>query len=245
MSMKFSIIIPCYNAEKWIEECLISALTQTYENAEVIFVDNESTDESLQIAKEVKKNYPDLTISSAPNIYRYSWEEPVEEGLKLATGEYFTIVGADDYIAEDYVENIVNVIAPAKDKIKVLQSPIMGLRGNKEAFLGQIKHSYTSTIELKRMLFEKCPVNTPTVVYSKELHDKGIVRWQSHKFLGAVDYDLYFNLVDNGIFIYPYPKWLGYYYRWHEEQATWGMHKEPTNFDQKIKQHWRDKWTQN
>ena len=40
----------------------------------------------------------------------------------------------------------------------------------------------------------------------------------SEKYLGASDYDLYFRLADNNIFIYPAPKWLGYYYRWHDKQ---------------------------
>jgi glycosyltransferase involved in cell wall biosynthesis len=39
MSPKVTIIIPCYNSEKWIEECIMSALNQTYDNKEVIFVD--------------------------------------------------------------------------------------------------------------------------------------------------------------------------------------------------------------
>ncbi len=58
MNFKFSIIIPCFNAEKWIEQCLLSALKQSYENTEVIFVDNESTDNSFEIAKEIQKNIP-------------------------------------------------------------------------------------------------------------------------------------------------------------------------------------------
>ncbi len=43
-SKKVSIILPCYNAEKWVKEAVDSAINQTYENIEVIAVDNESTD---------------------------------------------------------------------------------------------------------------------------------------------------------------------------------------------------------
>ncbi len=57
---KVSIIIPCYNAEKYIKESILSALQQTYENKEVIFVDNESKDNSLNIAMAIKKDYPEL-----------------------------------------------------------------------------------------------------------------------------------------------------------------------------------------
>ena len=51
-SPKVSIVVPCYNSEKWIEQCITSALNQDYENIEVIFVDNESTDSSVEIIKK-------------------------------------------------------------------------------------------------------------------------------------------------------------------------------------------------
>jgi len=49
MKPKVTIIIPCYNAEKYIEKCIRSAMSQTYENVEVIFIDNDSADDSLEI----------------------------------------------------------------------------------------------------------------------------------------------------------------------------------------------------
>lgn len=244
MNPKVSIIIPCYNAEKWIAESINSALSQTYENKEIIFVDNESTDNSLNIAKQIQSKSPQLMVYTAPNLYKYSWEEPVNKALSHATGDYFTILGADDFIREDYIENIVKIITTAPDKIKLLQSPILGVKGDKEQYLGEIKHQYKNLQEFKTSLFKRCPVTTPSVVYKKELYDQGIVRWKSEEYLGAVDYELYFNIADNGLFIYPYPKWIGYYYRWHEGQATWGMHKETTNYDEKIKSYWSKKWKQ-
>ena len=176
-------------------------------------VDNESTDNSISIIQSIKKENQDLIVSTAPNIYKHSWTEPVEEGLSLSNGEYFTILGADDYISEDYIEKIIKILNKSNGKIELLQR-----------------------------LFKECPVNTPTVVYKKKLHSAGIVFWDSQEYLGAADYNLYFNLADKNKFIYPYPKWVGYYYRWHSEQSTWGMHKEETKFDEKIKDHWRKKW---
>jgi glycosyltransferase involved in cell wall biosynthesis len=244
MKPKITIVIPCYNAEKWISESINSALSQTYTNKEIIFVDNESSDNSLEIAKEIQTKNQELMVFTAPNLYRYSWEEPVNEALSHATGDYFTILGADDFIADDYIENIAGIISAAPDKIKVFQSPILGVQGDREKYLGEISHQYKNLQEFKTSLFKKCPVTTPSVVYKKELYDKGIIRWKSKEYLGSVDYELYFNIADNGIFIYPYPKWIGYYYRWHDGQATWGMHKEVVNYDQVIRNYWREKWKQ-
>ena len=88
MKPKVSIIVPCYNAELYIRDCLISALEQDYKNFEVIFVDNESTDNSLSIAESVGKEYSNLIIDQAKNLYRHSWQEPVEKALSLFSGDY-------------------------------------------------------------------------------------------------------------------------------------------------------------
>tara|TARA_R110000822_G_scaffold304841_1_gene430209 strand:+ start:2850 stop:3581 length:732 start_codon:yes stop_codon:yes gene_type:complete len=241
--MKFTIIIPCYNAEQWIEESILSALNQTYSDLEVICVDNESTDGSFIIVQKMKSLYPQLIISTAPNLFKYSWEEPVEEALRLAEGKYFTILGADDFLDKNYVTNIVKIIKKSGNKIKLLQSPIRGIKGKDKIPSEEISHSYRSLEEFKSLLFNGCPVTTPSVVYDKQLHDCGIIRWDSKKFLGAVDYELYFHLSDQELFIYPYPKWVGYYYRWHKDQATWGMHQEPKNYDKLVKDLWRKKWS--
>lgn len=242
---KVSIIIPCYNAEKWVEKAISTACEQTYENIEVIFCDNESTDRSLSIAKSLKEiKYHDLIIETAPNIYRYSWEEPVDKSLSVSTGDYFTILGADDFLDKDYVKNFMKFVAAAPDKIFSFQSAIRGVDKN-EKFLNDVGYSYKNLEEFKRLLFERCPVNTPTVVYSKKLYEQGLINWQSDKWLGAVDYNLYFNLADKNFFIFPCNRWLGYYYRWHEEQSTWGMHKEERKFDLEIRNYWKQKWKLN
>ena len=243
MSLKVSIIIPCYNAERWIEKCLLSALNQSYDNFEVIFVDNESTDRSLEIAQEIKKQHPELIIDQAENLYRYSWEEPVQKALSLSSGDYMTIGGADDFIESTYVENFMKYIEAAPDKILCLQSPIRGVKGAQGTIVQDLGHTYNNISSFKELLFKGSPVTTPSVVYSRKLYERDLLIWNSKEYLGSVDYDLYFRLADANVFIYPIPKWLGYYYRWHEDQATWGMHKEEVNYDHKIREFWRKKWT--
>tara|TARA_R100001015_G_C4611076_1_gene166479 strand:+ start:82 stop:807 length:726 start_codon:yes stop_codon:yes gene_type:complete len=239
--MKFTIIIPCYNSEKWIKQCVTSALNQTYDNLEVIFVDNESTDRSVEIVEEIKVDYPQLIMSSAKNIYKHSYQEPVEEGLRIATGDYFTILGSDDYLEEKYVENIVDILSKT-DKISIMQSPLHCVRETDNHVVNVIKHKYKSLSEFKEKLFQGCPVTTPSIVIRKKLYDEGMVKWRSDMYLGASDYELYFSLADQNIFIYPFPKWLGYYYRWNDQQCTWGMHREETKYDVLIREEWQKKW---
>ena len=82
MSPKVTIIIPCYNSEKFVAECVLSALTQTYENIEVIAVDNESTDNTMLLLEAMAEHHDKLTVSTAKNIYPNCWDEAREEGIR-------------------------------------------------------------------------------------------------------------------------------------------------------------------
>ena len=107
---------------------------------------------------------------------------------------------------------------------------------------GGLSNTYNNIEDLKNNLLEKCVVTTPSVVYSRKLYDRGLIKWDSENYLGASDYELYFNLVDNDVYIHPNENWLGYFYRWHENQATWGMQKQTVNYDFMLQNKWRTKW---
>lgn len=240
---KISIIIPCYNGGEYLKESLNSCLNQKYDNIEVIFVDNESTDDSLKVAQKFKVNYPKLLISTAPNLYRFSAREPVEEALTLMSGDYFTVVGADDILTVDYISNVVNKIEDSKEDIMCIQSAICRLFPDGRRDL--VGYSYNNIEELKNQLLLYCCVNTPTVFFKKALYEQGLLTWKTEEYLGAEDYDLYCQLADKNIFIHSHNEWLGYAYRLHAGQSTWGMveeSKKGNNFDQRIKSFWKKKW---
>ena len=68
--------------KKYIEKMYkVSNVLKTYENVEVIFVDNDSADDSLEIAEVLQEEFPNLQIDTAPNLYPFSWEEPVEKSF--------------------------------------------------------------------------------------------------------------------------------------------------------------------
>ena len=242
MNPKVSVIIPFYNSEKWIGQCLESIFKQTYENIEVIFVDNESKDRSVEIAHKVKDQYGSLIIDSAPNIYPNCWDEARSRGFELMTGDYVLVIGSDDFLYKTFIENCMKFILSAPDKIKAFQSPIRGVKEDTNILLDTIGHNYNSIDEFKNLCLQKCPVNTPTVIYNTQLYKDGLLNTKPETYGGAADYDLYCNLADNGIMIYPSPQWLGFYYRWHTEQATWKVHKEGKNYDAMIQNFWRSKW---
>lgn len=97
--MKFSIIIPVYNTEKYIAECIDSVLKQTYQNFEIILVDDGSTDSSGTICDQYKRKYPEvITVvhnkNQGPLLSRV-------QGIEHTKGEVLLFLDSDDSIRND------------------------------------------------------------------------------------------------------------------------------------------------
>ena len=106
-----SVIIPMYNAEKYIGECLDSILNQTFQDFEVIVVDDCSTDNSRAVVESyVKKFGGRLKLEKTLTNSGGGGYVPRNIGLKLSRGEYIQFVDADDFIAETALE-ILNAAA--------------------------------------------------------------------------------------------------------------------------------------
>jgi glycosyltransferase involved in cell wall biosynthesis len=93
-----SILIPCYNAEKWLAETLESALAQTWKNIEIIVVDDGSTDNSLAIAKTFESNK--LKVISQEN---RGASAARNRGLLDVQGDFIQYLDADDLLSEDKI----------------------------------------------------------------------------------------------------------------------------------------------
>lgn len=97
-----TIIIPVYNSEKYLKKCFDSILRQSYEDMEIIVVNDGSTDKSLNIINEYKNNYPEIfQVFSQENRGQSSARN---FALQYAKGKYVTFLDSDDYIAPDYLE---------------------------------------------------------------------------------------------------------------------------------------------
>lgn len=105
---KVSVIIPVYNAEKYLRQCLDSVLVQSLKNIEIICVDDASTDSSLQILEEYKNKDSRLNVHTLEK--KSSALVARKKGILLSSGEYILFIDSDDYIAQDTCENIYNKI---------------------------------------------------------------------------------------------------------------------------------------
>lgn len=102
-----SIVIPTYNVEQYVEDCLLSVLNQTYANIEVICVDDISTDNTIEILERYR--IKDRRIRVAHNEEKGGAALARNQGLKLAKGKYIYFLDSDDYIKEKAIELLCEV----------------------------------------------------------------------------------------------------------------------------------------
>jgi N-acetyllactosaminide beta-1,6-N-acetylglucosaminyl-transferase len=107
LDVLISIIVPVYNAEKYIEKCVGSLIKQTYEKIEIILIDDGSKDNSYKICKEMQSRDSRIISLSKSNGGASSARN---RGLKEAKGEYIAFVDADDYVEKDYVQIMYEAI---------------------------------------------------------------------------------------------------------------------------------------
>lgn len=100
---KVSVIIPVYNVEQYLDRCIQSVINQTFNNIEIILINDGSIDNSQKICENYAKkdsriiliNQENMGVSNARNI-----------GINKATGDYITFVDSDDYVDNRYVETL-------------------------------------------------------------------------------------------------------------------------------------------
>ncbi len=95
-NIKVSIVLPLYNQEKYLEECLKSVIKQTLKDIEIIIVNDGSTDSSLDIAKKFADKDNRIVIINKPNS---GYGDSMNKGMDYAHGEYVGIVETDDYVS--------------------------------------------------------------------------------------------------------------------------------------------------
>ena len=137
MNKKVSIIVPVYNAEKYLKRSIESILNQTYENLEIIIIDDKSTDNSKKIIKEyaskdtrIKAFYSEINqgVSKSRNI-----------GLKSISGDYVLFMDSDDFIVKNAIEKMVNAAIKYNSDLVDNYHLIIYTNKNKEKYFTEKK----------------------------------------------------------------------------------------------------------
>lgn len=177
-----SIIIPTYNYAQYIAEAINSALAQTYENIEILVIDDDSTDSTKQIVQEYKNKlrYYKVThggVSRARNF-----------GVRKAKGEYIVFLDADDRLHNNYVQKTLDLIR--------LQKPQIGFVYTQLQYFGH--SNYTTQYPgykldyLKTSNFIAVTCLIKASLFGQFTYDSKLEVWE--------DWDFYLTLAEHGIF---------------------------------------------
>src|SRR5574344_885531 len=114
---KVSIIVPVYNPqEKHLKQCIDSLVSQTYEDIEIILVDNQSTDNNPQILQEYAEKFNKIKLITLEKNQGFAGACNI--ALKESQGEYIDFVDSDDWLEKNAIELLVN-------KMQELNNPDM------------------------------------------------------------------------------------------------------------------------
>ena len=178
-----SIIVPVYNGQRYLGECIDSILNQDYENIELIIVNDGSKDASSKIIdeyakkdKRVKAIYQKNSgVSSARN-----------NGINNANGEYITFVDADDYLEKNYVGYLCNLIVENDADISLTPFPNKVTEGNKKINnkIDDYIVLWSGEDAIKNMLYYKVVISSWNKMFSLKLLKKNKVSFNTNLSFG-------------------------------------------------------------
>ncbi len=149
-----SIIVPVYNVEKYLRECLDSLIAQTYRNIEIVCFNDASTDNSLKILNEYANN--DCRIKIINSLTNVKQGGGRNRGIVSSRGEYICFVDSDDWVDKRFVEKLYNALTRANADIATADYYVYD-NGKLNEIYHLEKNLRCSSLELKkRILLNGC-----------------------------------------------------------------------------------------
>lgn len=210
---KVSVIVPVYNASDYVSRCIESILKQTYQNFELILIDDGSTDNSLEILRSYLEVDKRVRVITQKNM---GVAKTRNKGIQLARGEYIAFIDNDDYIDEDYLFSFIN----GSDGIDIIIGGYRRVNSNGKVLLEKV---------LVDKDWAKYTFITPWArIYRREFLLKNHIKFFSY----LIGEDVYFNLM-----AYSFTKnikiisYVGYNWYYNELSVSNTIHK---NFNKNI-----------
>ena len=219
-----SVVVPVFNAEYFLVECVESIINQTYKYLEIILVNDGSTDHSLKICNQYAQKDKRVTVINQQN----KGVVPArKQGIKNAHGKYIAFIDSDDYIAQEYMETMLNNIGDAD---LVTSSLIVGNRVWEDA-IDDGTYDISKTTEVVRNLIYKegFSCNGFVTSMSNKLFKTDIAK----RVIDTVDEHVYYG--EDAEFVYKYilncksvviTKYKGYFYRENSSSITHVVHDD-------------------
>lgn len=170
-----SIIVPVYNVENYLKECIDSILMQTYKNIEVILINDGSSDSSGKLCDEYKEKDIRIKVVHKTN---GGLSDARNSGLDICKGEYISFVDSDDYISPIFVEIYMQAIQEGNCDIVAMKGgtdfwdgdvfkPVLASRRD------ECRMEYLEAkVVLEKMLYQQIATGAPFKFCKKKLFDK-------------------------------------------------------------------------
>ena len=194
MTKLVSVIIPVFNSALYIQKCMNSLITQSYSNIEIICVDNNSKDNSLQILKQLQSQ--DNRVKVFSNAIKGA-SATRNKGLAEASGEYIVFVDSDDWVGVDYIKNLYESLQKHKvDMIASAVNRIVPSRGDvwEDEYFGlKIFNNYEKKLNLEDILkqFKNFCFTVYARIYRADIIKNCNIKFNENLIVGE---DILFNL---------------------------------------------------
>ena len=178
-----SIIIPVYNSERYLEECLDSVISQTYENIEIIAIDDGSTDSSLELLKKYSNKIKILTqknngLASSLNL-----------GIDKMNGDWFKWFSPDDLMQSQTIEILVKEAKKYQNTIVYSNWNIIDENGTILRKFHESDYNSISNFDFNIRLLDGQQINVNTTLIPSSLFEK--CKFRKLDDLVAIDYDFF------------------------------------------------------
>ena len=191
-----SVIIPLYNGEEWIEKCVSSVINQTYNDIEIIIVDDCSTDDSPLIVRSFK----DSRIKFIQNNKNRGVPATRNTGIKKAEGRFIGFLDQDDYWHQEKLELHVNEFQQSSESIGVVYGDAMESEPSGESYKvsGQPIPKNRQD-KLKKLYMSNPPITVTSLIKKECFEKKGLLNEQLY---GCDDYEFWLRIAEDYDFKY-------------------------------------------
>ena len=178
---KISIIIPVYNVEKYLEQCLSSVIDQSLKDIEIICVNDGSTDSSVEILNKFSQNDPRIKILHKEHT---NAGDARNSGLDIAEGEYILFLDADDYLKENalellYTSALNNNLDIIMGNVEILNAATGNIESAKWAKNRYEYNKVFSAKKYKNDLYQRCIIWVWNKLYKRTFVKQNNLRFQS------------------------------------------------------------------
>lgn len=176
---KVSVIIPVYNVEAYLRECLDSVINQTLKEIEIICVDDGSTDSSLEILKEYAKKDNRISVLTQENLHAGVARNA---GLAVAKGEYLSFLDSDDFFELDMLKETYNKVKSDSTDVCIFSAIMLDYKENEKKempWLCKSKKEIINMKDIKDKIFDITSPNCWNKIFKKDIINCYNLRFQS------------------------------------------------------------------